>query len=667
MAKNLRAKFKEWIVIFVLLPATLFMIVSNFFLWRLLSQSHVRDLEQEMTVVETSLDQVLRSEATRLRTLAKLPASDSLVAMSSRRYSSLQKLTKDKVEEDWDKAGRDDMMVRGVLDNDLGILFRLVTEQEGHVRGLFMIDGFGAPLAASKKFDQYYLNDKDWWILAKSNPGAGVVSESFTPEGLLGITFPMLKKGSRDVVEGMIREEISLGVALDALDKALGRSRRDDLTTLLVADRHMKIAGADNVADVLAGSLAEELNQRGREEGWTSGLRYRARKLDAGVYWARPMWLVVAREEGKFPLRLYGPMASGLIGGIAAVFGVYFFASNVGKKLFFDPMEHAAEAGMWVLKRAFGDQMKNVSFSRTHPWVGVSLGTDEVVTRELEGWFGDVQERIKGNAATISQAMQQDLELAIDFQTAITNRPYPQVPSVHVQGRLRLEFAHQYKPALALGGDFFDIEAIASDCAGIFLADVMGHGTRSAIITSMIRTLLSELYPQGRNAPHFMGELNKTFCGMLQMLPNPFFASASYFLFDTTARIGTYTLAGHPPPYQLHRSVGRVIKLERPTPRGGAIGVMPDEKFGAESVRLVDGDVFIFYTDGVYEAKNRRGEEYGLTRFEASLHAHQYETMDKMLASLIADIMKFVDDEPLADDVCLVGCFVTSQAAPPRA
>jgi serine phosphatase RsbU (regulator of sigma subunit) len=74
--------------------------------------------------------------------------------------------------------------------------------------------------------------------------------------------------------------------------------------------------------------------------------------------------------------------------------------------------------------------------------------------------------------------------------------------------------------------------------------------------------------------------------------------------------------------------VGRVIRAWRRTkPRGaGRSAWSPDEQFGAETVRLTDGDVFVFYTDGAYEAVEQAdGEQYGMARLEKSLRTHIYE------------------------------------------
>jgi serine phosphatase RsbU (regulator of sigma subunit) len=266
-------------------------------------------------------------------------------------------------------------------------------------------------------------------------------------------------------------------------------------------------------------------------------------------------------------------------------------------------------------------------------------------------------------AAGTPDEWREDAALAGEFQRAFFGRDYPLVPAVHVQGRLRLSFAHSYQPALAVGGDFFSIESVGPDAAGIFVADVMGHGTRSALITAILRTLLNELQPQGRHAAHFLRQINQRFCSMLRGLPFTFFASACYVVADTTGRVATYSTAGHPPPFFLHRHLGRVSQLDVPRPHGAALGVLPEDEYGGGTVRLQDGDGFVFFTDGVYEAMNSAGEEFGLARLVAVLQANVYQTGPALLASIRAAVSEFVGTAPLHDDICLVSVDVTASAA----
>lgn len=337
----------------------------------------------------------------------------------------------------------------------------------------------------------------------------------------------------------------------------------------------------------------------------------------------------------------------GLVVCIAAGIGLALLAQMLAARFVFGPMTESAEAGVWALRTAFGR--------------GGAGGRTTKVQRELASWLTKLKQDIERQHSTLSSDVTRDLELATEFQQAFLNRPYPEIPEVHLEGRLRLEFHHRYQPALAMGGDFFDVTPLATDTAGVFIGDVMGHGTRSALIVAILRTLIAEQSRRGRNAPHFLRELNNEFCAMLKTLPQPFFASAAYFVADTTSRIATYSVAGHPPPFHLHRSLGRVSRLEMPKPQGAALGLVPGEEYGGGTVRLSGGDSFVFFTDGVYEAANADGEEFGLARLEKVIRANVYRSARELLDAVMDAITHFVGEQPVADDICLFAVEVTTE------
>jgi len=437
-------------------------------------------------------------------------------------------------------------------------------------------------------------------------PRAATLTEGFSADGQIGLLHQIRTPSGS--MRAVIRAELRFASVSSAIGAEAWSPRPGvDSGLMLIAQEAWPVAWSTNVHAQTGRALVAAINKAGAGEGRVEGHRYVARPLEGGIEWARPAWIVGVRRESAWPAAIYGPFLLALVLGAEAVAGIHYLAHVVGRRLFFAPMVESAEAGLWVLRRAFGPESRTEQFMRKHPWMHVALTANAPIHAELEKWLRSVQAEAQAEVSELTVAIRHDLELATEFQQAFMKRPMPEIPVNHVEGRLRLEFFHAYQPALALGGDFFDIEAVGPDCAGVFVSDVMGHGTRSALLTSIIRTLLNKLYREGRNPPYLLRELNRSLCGLLNVLPQQFFASASYFTADTTARIATYSLAGHPPPFHVHRVIGRVTRLEKPRPRGAALGVIPDEEFGAESVRLVDGDLFVFYTDGAYEATNPAG------------------------------------------------------------
>src|SRR5206468_11145716 len=111
--------------------------------------------------------------------------------------------------------------------------------------------------------------------------------------------------------------------------------------------------------------------------------------------------------------------------------------------------------------------------------------------------------------------IQRDLQIAREFQEALLPRSYPDVPAEGVHGALTLGFYHVYEPAASVCGDFFDVFKVSEGRAGVFIADVMGHGARSALVTAILRTLLQDLAEHGDDPARLLEEVNHHFFGIL--------------------------------------------------------------------------------------------------------------------------------------------------------
>ena len=657
MSDPLRQKFHQWLVVFVLIPAAILMVICNLFLWRMLQQHNLRTIDDLATAAQARLEQVLRAEAVRINTIANQPSAAGLVQIAQRRDGADER--PEDIELQWTRSGRDDLLVRGALDNDVAAAFARMCKQEPHITSMRLTDNRGALLASTEKTERYYQNEEPWWKHGRQAPVGRVSADTVDAQGRIGLVAGVLRADYTNVADGLVLASVNLRSLLAGLSFS---DRADDVVYVL-GQGVFPVVGAENQINRAHGDLARMLTA-GEQEGWFKGLRFRAHRLEAGLVWQEPVTLVCAVRQARLPASLILIAFGSLAVGALAVFGLYVLARNIGHRLFFDPMREAAEAGLWILRTAYGAEAKDRQ-ALQQPWADAITERTSAVQRDLTRWLNKLRQELMAESSSFSLELKRDLELATEFQQAFLSRPYPCIPEVHTEGRLRLEFNHRYQPALAMGGDFFDISQLAPDCAGVFVADVMGHGTRSALIVSILRTLIAELSRRGRNAPHFIRELNNDFCVMLRSLPSPFFASAAYFVADTTSRMATYAFAGHPPPFYLHRAVGRVTRLDMPKPQGAALGLIPNEEYGGASVRLNVGDAFLFFTDGVYEAANRKGEEFGLARLEKVLRAHVYRSSPDVLDAVMKAIQEFAGDEPVADDICMVTVDVTTDLAKP--
>ncbi len=643
MLEEIQQRLRTGAWVFLVAPSGVLFLIFAVVLARARLDAHDARFEASAAGARAQLESLLSAEASRLITISRTPSA-SAAAQAAQRRDAGRPEDEIQMELQWSRAAREDLMVRSVMDNDVAVLFRRLQEQDAHLSELLLTDTRGAVIAAPDKPERYSQREARWWALARNVEPGIVASPGIDAMGQMELGTTVIRPGRQSMADGVVHARVNLAPLAERINL---RSAPDRVLLVLGGDAPWVIGGLDR-AGPRAAAFADKLHLRAGEAGHVEGYRYRAIQLSGSIAWATPVRLVVGSAESEIPISALLPSVLLFLLGTGAMVGLALAAEPLIRRRVLDPMRESSEAGVWALRTAFG---RGKPAARSTP-----------IQKELAAWFGKLQQDLQRQSATMSADVARDLELATEFQQAFLNRPYPDVPEVHLPGRLRLEFYHRYQPALAMGGDFFDVTAISNDCAGVFVGDVMGHGTRSALIVAILRTLIAEQSRRARNAPHFLRELNNEFCKLLRTLPQPFFASAAYFVADTTSRIATYSVAGHPPPFYLHRAVGRVTRLELPRPHGVALGLMPGEEYGGGSVRLNDGDAFIFFTDGVYEAANAQGVEFGLHQLERVIRTNVYRSSREILDAVSEAIAQFAGEQPVADDICLVAVDVRSDA-----
>lgn len=645
------------VVQFAVVAVCVLLVVIDIMVWRVLEYTHRSALEDTHRAAVHEMERRLAAEVIRLEVIGRLPATDAVLGAGARAAATLpRRPSADVINRDWAGYARDEMPVREVLDNTVAEMLRHVCEDRPVVQRLFLTDAAGAVLAASDKPPLHDYSNEAWWKEVSGRPLTGVTSDGFG-ERFIGLALPLRGPGGGTALRGILKEELNV----DELMKGLQAGADSNHAAVLLIGRGVRMAaGSHAVFERVSPELVSRFSLGERGRGWSRGFRFISQWLGAGISWSSPVWIVTIRQESFLPPTLYGSVAGVVLISVLLALGWNGLCRWYFNRLITAPHMEMLEAGDWILRTAMGRHTA-LSAPAAPGTTRNIIPEASPLQRQLQKWLRDLLQNLQDEHISQTYEMQRDLNLARDFQRAYIDRAYPKIPAVHVEGRLRLDFYHHYEPALALGGDFYNILTLAADSAGVFIADVMGHGTRSALITAIIRTLIDDLAPQGRNARHFVTEMNKLFCGLLRSVPNPLFASAFYFVADTTARVGTFSSAGHPAPFHIRRSVGRVTRLEVPMPRGVALGLLPNETYTGGYCRLIDGDVFVFFTDGVYEARNVHGEEFGIVRMEQTLRELMYKNAKDLVEGLMDAISRFVGYEPLSDDLCVVAVEVTTK------
>ena len=207
---------------------------------------------------------------------------------------------------------------------------------------------------------------------------------------------------------------------------------------------------------------------------------------------------------------------------------------------------------------------------------------------------------------------------------------------------------------MSVSGDFFDVIKLNDHCAGVLIADVMGHGTRSALVTAILRTLLQGLAKTGEDPGLFLSLLNSNFCDTMKRTDQLIFVSACFVVFDAREATAKCSSAGHPSPLIGNRCTGRVQPVYQGLKKNPALGLLPEASYQVFSHQLEENDIFLLFTDGVEEAMNPNDEYYGMERLGRAMIEGMHLDIGDLTKAIVDDILKFAENQPLADDLCLV-------------
>ncbi len=250
--------------------------------------------------------------------------------------------------------------------------------------------------------------------------------------------------------------------------------------------------------------------------------------------------------------------------------------------------------------------------------------------------------------------MEADLSLASELQRAFLPSKYPSFPSVALPEESRIHFTHHYQPTGKVGGDFFTVLPLSDTQAGVFFCDVMGHGIRAALVTAMLRTLISDLAHEALHPGPFLTAVNARLRNMVQLDWETLFATACYLVIDVEASEVQVANAGHPSPFLIHHESGRVSLInEDPSTVGPAMGLNDTHEFTCITVPIQANDEIFLYTDGVYEVEGEGGEYFDEDRLLDRVAAHSLEPAETLFQAVLREIKAFSRTDSFDDDVCM--------------
>jgi sigma-B regulation protein RsbU (phosphoserine phosphatase) len=245
------------------------------------------------------------------------------------------------------------------------------------------------------------------------------------------------------------------------------------------------------------------------------------------------------------------------------------------------------------------------------------------------------------------QRLQQDLLLAEQIQKSFLPRQLPSVEGV--------EFVTEYRPAYSVGGDFYDLFWLDSSRIVAFIGDVSGKGVSAALLMARISSDLRLAALAESDPARALARVNQA---VLERKQHDIFVTGIFLTLEVSTRTVTMANAGHLPPFIRHRARGSLERVEGGS--GTAIGIFEEASYEQHSFQLEPGDTLVLCTDGVLEATDELGEQFGFERVELSLGSGSSRPRD-LADRLQRDLREHVGDAPQYDDVTLIVLGVTAE------
>ncbi|MDB6148379.1 MAG: hypothetical protein JWO45_2043 [Spartobacteria bacterium] len=258
------------------------------------------------------------------------------------------------------------------------------------------------------------------------------------------------------------------------------------------------------------------------------------------------------------------------------------------------------------------------------------------------------------NAIIYSEAnekkrLDHDLEIARDIQKILLPFEAPAIPGFEIAGI--------NVPARQVSGDYFDYIKVDEERLGVAIADVSGKGVPASLIMAICRSVLRSQAGQNPSPADVLRKVNR------QLYPDikeDMFISMAYLILDHAHNNVTLSRAGHDAPLLYKRSADSVTPLKPP---GMVVGIDSGSVFdrltGDFNVFLERDDCLVLYTDGVTEALDAEGNEFGIERITESVRASARNGAPAIITRVIDDVRDFVGSQPQNDDITLIAIHKT--------
>jgi sigma-B regulation protein RsbU (phosphoserine phosphatase) len=422
-----------------------------------------------------------------------------------------------------------------------------------------------------------------------------------------------LERSSAGTAVGDLRQ---LAALLEGL-RALGSGRVLDEVLALVLDAAIEVTGAERGFIMLAGvdKQLEMKLARARGRITLSGARFdTSRKIPEEVYSTGNLKVVHDLLDGDLSKMHTGTVALGIR---------HVLCAPLRLVRYIDRADMAAEPktiGVLYLD----SREKGTLLSESTKTALDTLATEAGVAIENARLYRETLDKAR---------IEHELRVAAEIQRALLPPGKHDGPFYEAIGGSL--------PARSIGGDFFDFTPMDDGSFGVVVGDVAGKGPAAALLTAKIQGLFSAEVSESTPA-ETVARVNR---GLVKRQVEARFATVFFATIAPSGKL-TYCNAGHNPPVVYGAEGARSLKSG-----GMPVGFFDHATYTDEEMQMSPGDVLVIYSDGVTEALNTAGEEFGEDRLVKVISEHGGAPASDILDRLVEAVQEFAQGAPQHDDV----------------
>ena len=237
--------------------------------------------------------------------------------------------------------------------------------------------------------------------------------------------------------------------------------------------------------------------------------------------------------------------------------------------------------------------------------------------------------------------IEQELKVARLIQQTLLPKTLPELTGYDV--------AAYYQPAREVGGDFYDFVDLEDGRLGLVVGDVTDKGVPAALVMATTRTMLRAAAQRLFSPGEVLQRVNEV---LVQDIPPNMFVTCLYAVLDPQSGRLLYANAGHDLPYM--RRAGRSEGAEEMRATGMPLGLMPGMAYEEKEIVVEKGESVLFYSDGLVEAHDPRGEMFGFPRLQGLVGTHR-SGGSALISFLLSELTRFTGEGwEQEDDITLV-------------